>query len=57
MCHAVTEEYQHLEFRSRTLCVHSQQIEECFQATGGAQTVEEEPQVVQNLVLITQACK
>jgi hypothetical protein len=57
MCHTVTQEYQHLEFRSRTLCVHGQQIEERFEATRGAQAVEEQPQVVQDLVLITQACK
>lgn len=57
MRHTVAKKYQHLELRSRTFCVDSQQIEERFEAAGGAEAVEEQPQVVQDLVLITQACK
>jgi hypothetical protein len=57
MRHTVTQQNEHLELWSRTLCVHSQQIEERFEATRGAQAVEEQPQIVQDLVLITQACQ
>lgn len=56
VCHTITKEYQHLEFRSRTFCVDSHQVKEHFEATARTKTVEEQPQVVQNLVLITQAC-
>jgi hypothetical protein len=43
MRHTVTKKYQHLEFRSRTFCVDSQKIEECFEATVGAEAVKEQP--------------
>jgi len=56
MGHTITKKYQHLKFWSRAFCVDGQQVKECFKATIGAQTTEEQPQMVQNLVLITQAC-
>jgi hypothetical protein len=40
VCHTITKENQHLEFRSRTFCVDSHQVKECFQATAGTKTVE-----------------
>jgi hypothetical protein len=46
MCHTVTKKYQHLEFRSRTFCVDSQQIEKCFEATVRTEAVKEQPQIV-----------
>jgi hypothetical protein len=45
-----------LKFWSRAFCVDSQKVEECFKAAVRAKTAEEQPQIVKDLVLITQAC-
>lgn len=56
MRHAISKEYQHLKFGRGGLGGDSQQIQERLEPTRRAQSAEELPQRVEDLVLIAQTC-